>query len=339
MAQKRKRISKILIIICLLVIVLLFAICIPKKENNIVNQVHNKPNVTAKTWQDDCLNSKVYNNLKYLYKENGTSGTLDVYYKNLKENFEDNENLYVDKFKEEYEKINYETLNQTQKDILNGLLYCWAYGKTDYFSFDIPVEKAWIVGEGENNTNPQKHRKIVLKTKGKYSTSSASGLEMSFWINKNNIEEHKAGYYFFGDINDPSPYTKNGINDISSDSGIWENYLSDYYNNEKYVSLDVNEINKTIEDNKEFLTFMKEYLNIYYKDVRDRESKEYNKQQEMKSKEPAIGMTKDEVLNGAWGSPKDKNVTQNRYGTYEQWVYGGGKYIYFTNGIVTSITK
>ena len=54
-------------------------------------------------------------------------------------------------------------------------------------------------------------------------------------------------------------------------------------------------------------------------------------------KEPAIGMTKDEVLDSTWGKPKDINKTTTAYGTREQWCYSGYKYIYFKNGIVTSI--
>lgn len=48
--------------------------------------------------------------------------------------------------------------------------------------------------------------------------------------------------------------------------------------------------------------------------------------------EPAIGMTKEEVQNGAWGYLESKNVTETQGGTHEQWVYPGGKYVYFDNG-------
>lgn len=53
--------------------------------------------------------------------------------------------------------------------------------------------------------------------------------------------------------------------------------------------------------------------------------------------EPAIGMTEYEVRNSTWGSPKDINKTTTAYSTYEQWVYRNYRYIYFENGIVTSI--
>lgn len=58
-----------------------------------------------------------------------------------------------------------------------------------------------------------------------------------------------------------------------------------------------------------------------------------------KIKEPAIGMTKSEVENSTWGKPKDINKTTTQYGISEQWCYSGYKYIYFDDGIVTSIQE
>lgn len=50
-----------------------------------------------------------------------------------------------------------------------------------------------------------------------------------------------------------------------------------------------------------------------------------------------IGMTSKTVLeNTSWGKPIRINTTTTKYGSTEQWVYGGG-YIYFKNGKVTGI--
>lgn len=53
--------------------------------------------------------------------------------------------------------------------------------------------------------------------------------------------------------------------------------------------------------------------------------------------EPKIGSSKDAVRNSTWGEPKDINTTTTINGTSEQWVYGGGRYIYIDNGVVTVI--
>lgn len=58
-----------------------------------------------------------------------------------------------------------------------------------------------------------------------------------------------------------------------------------------------------------------------------------------KAYEPTIGMTKAEVEGSTWGIPEDKNITTTTYGTREQWVYSGYRYVYFDDGIVTAIQE
>lgn len=55
--------------------------------------------------------------------------------------------------------------------------------------------------------------------------------------------------------------------------------------------------------------------------------------------EPTIGMTENEVRASTWGKPKDINKSTYSWGVHEQWVYGNGRYIYFEDGIVTSISE
>ena len=58
-----------------------------------------------------------------------------------------------------------------------------------------------------------------------------------------------------------------------------------------------------------------------------------------KLEKPRIGMTKTEVKNSTWGSPEKINKTTTSYGVHEQWCYSNYKYIYFENGVVTSIQE
>lgn len=55
-------------------------------------------------------------------------------------------------------------------------------------------------------------------------------------------------------------------------------------------------------------------------------------------RDPAIGMTAEEVRASTWGSPKKINKDTYSWGVREQWVYGDGRYIYFQDGVVTSIS-
>lgn len=54
-------------------------------------------------------------------------------------------------------------------------------------------------------------------------------------------------------------------------------------------------------------------------------------------KEPQIGMTRDEAIDSTWGKPSDINKTTTKYGTHEQWVYGGNRYLYFEGNKLTTI--
>lgn len=49
-----------------------------------------------------------------------------------------------------------------------------------------------------------------------------------------------------------------------------------------------------------------------------------------------IGMTMEQARM-AWGHPEKINATTRASGRFEQWVYGIGHYVYFTNGTVTAI--
>jgi hypothetical protein len=50
-----------------------------------------------------------------------------------------------------------------------------------------------------------------------------------------------------------------------------------------------------------------------------------------------IGMTEQDVLYSSWGKPTRVNRSTHSWGVREQWVFGGGNYLYFENGILKSI--
>lgn len=49
-----------------------------------------------------------------------------------------------------------------------------------------------------------------------------------------------------------------------------------------------------------------------------------------------IGMTADQCR-ASWGRPRDINRSTGTWGVHEQWCYGGHNYLYFEDGILTSI--
>lgn len=56
-----------------------------------------------------------------------------------------------------------------------------------------------------------------------------------------------------------------------------------------------------------------------------------------KSEGVSIGMSQQDVLDSSWGKPQHINRTTTAAGTHEQWVYNLRSYLYFTNGVLTSI--
>ena len=78
---------------------------------------------------------------------------------------------------------------------------------------------------------------------------------------------------------------------------------------------------------------------------------ERNQLTAQKEKEDAAAKAKRAALPGArigmtaltvrtktqWGEPESVNRTTTQSGTREQWVYGDGQYLYFTNGRLTAI--
>jgi hypothetical protein len=73
---------------------------------------------------------------------------------------------------------------------------------------------------------------------------------------------------------------------------------------------------------------------------RQAEQEVERKKQEAMAKRPGarIGMTAKEVIEKTnWGKPESINRTVTRYGVEEQWIYGLGTYLYFTNGRLTAI--
>lgn len=61
-------------------------------------------------------------------------------------------------------------------------------------------------------------------------------------------------------------------------------------------------------------------------------------QEKIQNTDPQIGMTKEEVINDTrWGKPENVKRTTTQYGIEEQWIYGGYKYLYFEDGVLTVI--
>lgn len=115
--------------------------------------------------------------------------------------------------------------------------------------------------------------------------------------------------------------SNNTLSDTVANNSASEEYTYKYTNEE---------ISRAIDDLSAYAK-QKEYKKEYQKVL--------ERQRELAKKPNVrIGMSTSQVLhNSNWGKPDDINTTINTYGKFEQWIYGGGNYLYFTNDKLTSI--
>lgn len=166
---------------------------------------------------------------------------------------------------------------------------------------------------------------IMIELQGVwYNEESKTILEISQWkINKYSVSSSKLHEYKI-------IYNKNG--DYDWYYKWWDNQIVIENKEVKMINAkgEENEFNK-IQYNKSSNILNEEFIYTIYA---------YQKSPDIniiELKKPKIGMTKNEVLNSTWGKPEDINKTTTKYGIREQWCYSGYKYIYFEDGIVTSI--
>jgi hypothetical protein len=104
-------------------------------------------------------------------------------------------------------------------------------------------------------------------------------------------------------------------------------------------------IPKQIKDQIQEVKYIAQDKNNYYTKVlnekeQEKRRVEVSKEADNRTLNPlpvTLGMTKEEVLTNGWGRPIEINRTQSTTGTSEQWVYSGFKYLYFEDGILTTI--
>lgn len=79
----------------------------------------------------------------------------------------------------------------------------------------------------------------------------------------------------------------------------------------------------------------KRYKDLVLKEEIEKEVKK-DLIEEARGQNPHLGMSIEEVEASLWGKPIKINRTVTQYSNREQWVYGNGQYLYFTDGVLTS---
>lgn len=221
----------------------------------------------------------------------------------------------------------------------------------------------------DNCNNTKKCRELIKESQYQIAISNIDINDESALKVLNKINPYKESQKYIDDYNYKhrfdGTYKHNGEMVIIKQTS--NNKITYYFNDGHYntgIELDCNNeysiCEKTITNFKLIFEFKDSYLiekTRYseteknsgidlYKDSDDTFEKVSNSiklPKEKKYYDPEIGMTIEEVLNSTWGTPDDKNKSTYSWGTTEQWIYENKNdetsYIYFEDGIVTSISE
>ena len=254
----------------------------------------------------------------------GGNGKLDVFIEELQDYSETN--LFVKELTDLYKQLDYENLGIWYEDYINFLIAL----KCDSFCVggNEKIINVWSVGMDDGKSI----RSLIVEFENEVLLRETPFKYCSFTYG------HARNDYDILYLKEKDLAFGSNLN-----SGTWSD-ASILYSLEDtpYKKIDNDEIDKINERSFDIIQLLEDCSNRVFKEYSE---DEYNAlldrikdaSPEEISKKPAIGMTKDEVLNSSWGSPDKKNIDEYEWGTEEQWVYGGRGYIYFEDDIVTAI--
>ena len=252
-------------------------------------------------------------------------GCLKDFVDKLSDDVEDN--AFAKKLCELYEELDIANQSDFVRDYLD--FYNYARYQTNYSAYPRfkaeEVTNVFVIGYDENNNVVNGADKIYLRTIFANVFETAMGY---------NIYKYTDDEGFYHGILVRGQF----LDYFNKESGIWnEQGWYEQLDGTPYKKIDSNELQRILTENAEILNLIED---AYTEEIQPYLVGEVQKSQEQldaKNAEPEIGMTKDEVINGAWGEPDKKNIDEYESGTKEQWVYDGKGYVYFEDGIVTSI--
>lgn len=208
-----------------------------------------------------------------------------------------------------------------------------------YYSYGVDLNKS----KDYEESNKYLERVSNFKDSKEYIDKNNKGIETNTWINKYVGTYDYSGNYNYLIYNDARIAIDNNLNLIyyQNDKLGKQLYKKNY---ECELQDDFSLSCSYLVTNKIKITLNEDKLIANIDEYNTQRTEEYEKSSDglipiEDYKEPAIGMTEEEVLNSTWGKPQKKNKHTYSWGTSEQWVYSRNRYIYFDDGIVTSISE
>lgn len=321
-----------ILMFCIILVVSLISINTLDIKENTLNSVENKT-----TWQSDSQEKYLIDKIKYKHS------FLD-FYNVILEYAQDN--LFAKEIKEKTDKFNYPNLPQADKDILE------VYINEMFKIIDTEVSKNDINNKKINKaywtdftylssvTNATFYNRLLY-----ISFEDDPNILLAYRFDSNNTIFNATQNTFNGTLTD-------GLKVYFSEDGYGNNWTLYNENKKETVEitikeLDSNSLQQMIINSNDLLSFLKQYRDEVYKPIKDKqlqkeaeEKKEYQeKENKIKSSIPQVGMTPSEVRKTKWGSPDKINKDTYSWGTTEQWVYNKYGYVYFRNGVVSSVSE
>ena len=273
------------------------------------------------------------------YLDYSSEGGITAYVDKLKKIESDNE--YVNQVEKSLESIGYNEQSYLSQDILQ-LFLDLRFGQLGRFIDELIIKGASIAGYEE--PTPSGSRLIVLDVsyaREGYGTESASithtvlnGEEHMTYIfnNKGAHEGFIEKFLGIPQIGEEGVCSFGGDKSAASEDNHWLPF-----DGVSYFAISKEELKEQLYNNIPFIEVMNLYREKVFMPSYREEYLDKKEKNESENAEPAIGMTKSEVITGAWGEPDKKNIDEYEWGTEEQWVYDGKGYVYFEDGIVTAI--
>lgn len=232
---------------------------------------------------------------------------------------------------------------------LNGIYYYNQYTKyngyyiTDKVAIYVNKENVYVLPVEENqNINKKNLSKISTMENSemyKYKIESVSAGDYTWNFPKLNHITIDLKNISNPDINLTLYYCEDDSLIEFGGDGVWLMY------NESKDKID--EAIRKHNENK--LPYMSKYYTSKEKALKATEDslkqKEYEekvereKDNELSSSVPKVGMSASDVRKTKWGEPDKINKDTYSWGTTEQWVYDNKGYVYFENGKVTSVSE
>lgn len=265
---------------------------------------------------DELTNISKYNELKNKVQEKQE----EILYNTLQE--------VLSKAEEQISILNYEEANKLLKR---------------FKSFENEEINNLYNSTKENLKKQNQELDTILKTADSYIAKKdylSTMKTLESYLNVNNSKKNEIVKIYNNAKQEHEKITK-AIEEAKSEINS-ESYSSAMYTLEKYLNIGYSEADKlykqaqNAEEREEAKKIAEEKARKNAEE-REKAKKAAEEKARKKSEGVRIGMSKQDVLDSSWGKPKDINTSIGSWGIHEQWIYGGGNYLYFENGILTSI--